>query len=344
MRSRDGWGAAGRALLCMALGSRARPRGHRVRRQPRRAAGRGAAGGRGGGARDATPAPRCTPAQPDGACPAGRVCRGGACIVDLDPGTPKPADAQDLAEWIWGFFDGHYGAFPATNVDWDDVHQRLLAAVSAATTQHAFEWAVVSAVGELQDGHTYARPAGWCERTGRYGRTRSNTGACVVEVAGSFVVYQAAPDNPMGLVPGDEILAIDGRTMEEALSDLEAQPRCRASFSTAAELRDTLVASVLYRPATDRSMRVRRTDGTVADLDIALLPEDGLIPCDGRVGVPDPVDRGLRRRVGRAARERPLRAPPRVRVRRPATATSAATRPSSGSCTTSSPKPSSSRA
>jgi hypothetical protein len=241
---------------------------------------------------DAPPPPSCAPDQPEGACPSGRVCRGGACIVDLDTGAPPGGDPLGTADWIWAFFDLNYGAFPATHVDWEAVHQRLLADVSAAPTQFAYHWAVVSAVGELQDGHSYAEPTGWCDQTGLFGLERSNTGACVVEVADGFIVYKAVPDNPMGLVAGDEVLAVDGRTVEAALSDLEAQPRCYVSFSTAAGLRDSLVASVMYRPATDTSMRVRRVDGTVVDLDIQPLPEGGLLKCDGRIGVPDPVDQG----------------------------------------------------
>jgi C-terminal processing protease CtpA/Prc len=251
---------------------------------------------------DAGPQGRCTPVQPYGECPAGRVCRSGACIVDLDPGTPITSEYwQEFAEWVWEVYDARYANFASSPVDWSDVHQRLTADVAAATTQYEAVWAIMRAVGELNDGHNGVLNDWFCEQTASVypldafmlnAGMQSNLGACLTETAEAFVVYHATPDNPMGLVPGDEILAVDGRTMEEALADLDAQPRCWASFSTPASRRHLLVSSVMYRPATDRSMRVRRADGTEADLDIQPLPANGVITCYGRIGVPDTVAEG----------------------------------------------------
>jgi C-terminal processing protease CtpA/Prc len=145
-------------------------------------------------------------------------------------------------------------------------------------------------VARLEDGHTAYASSYVCELDPGFSHAISNVGACATEIDGSLFVYRAVPAgaddtaSDTGLNVGDELLAIDGRSVEELLADIAAQPRCTIAASTPAQARARAVASVLFRAERDAVITVRRARGHEEDLPISLA--SSVIDCDGRVGVP----------------------------------------------------------
>jgi C-terminal processing protease CtpA/Prc len=248
--------------------------------------GSGGSGGLGGASEcSGAQCPPCSLESPTGPCPGARICREGACIVDLDPGTPADTDAGAFFDKIWSHYDTEYGAFPAKTVDWQAVHDEILPRIEETPTAFGVRWLVSQAVARIGDGHTAAYSLENCDVDPGFGRGVSNVGACATEIDGRLYVYRAAPDNPTGLAVGDELLSFDGRDAELALSDLAAQPRCYTAASTAAQQRSQLVASLLFRDEGDESVRVRHADGSEEDLAIDVSTQSSeLLACDGRIG------------------------------------------------------------
>jgi C-terminal processing protease CtpA/Prc len=233
----------------------------------------------------------CAPATPEGACPLGRVCRAGACVIDLDPGDPPPGSPAERFDRIWSFYDTEYGAFAAKSVDWDAVRADYGARVAAATTGFEVDWLIDRAVAAIGDAHSCAISEAACDLDPGYGAGLSNLGACVTEVDGRLLVYSLGAGNPLGLARGDELVAIDGRGPELLIGDAAAQPRCGGCASTPAQARADAVASLLMRAASDRVMTVRRAGGAVEELPIDLA--GSVIACGGRVGVGGTTSHGF---------------------------------------------------
>jgi C-terminal processing protease CtpA/Prc len=243
---------------------------------------------------DAAPA-SCSPAAPGGACPAGRTCSEGACIVDLDPKKPvsDKAAATKLFEAIWSFYDQSYGAFPAKpKLDWSAVKTSYKPRVAAAKTQFELVWTLQRMVAEIGDGHTYALEQSQCSTTGYWGNAYANVGACVTEGDdGNLYVYKLGAGNPSGFKRGDRLLSIDGRDVTALLRDAEHQPRCSIYHSTKAMQRARLVDGLLFRGPKDRKARVRRA-GKELELTLQVATSPGqLLGCDGVVGVDKPTER-----------------------------------------------------
>jgi C-terminal processing protease CtpA/Prc len=239
----------------------------------------GAAGGAGGGGGEG---PGCT--EP---CPDGRVCvDGDACIFPLDPGGALTDVDAALATWdaIWTFYDTEYGAFPAKDVDWDAVRSDTSAAIAGAATVFEADWRVVQGVNEIQDGHTGAVSQPICSVDPGFSSSTSNIGACLAAIDGHALVYKAEPASGWGL--GDEVVAFDGRTVEEAKRDLVHQPRCFSAVSTDAHRERTIVDGLMFRAPTDQLVTVIRAGQTSPeDVAIQTIPTSGGLKCDGRIGL-----------------------------------------------------------
>lgn len=205
------------------------------------------AGGEGGG----EPATCSTP------CPAHRTClpEVDACVVTSDLG-PSDESLSALFETIWTFYDESYGAFPIKDVDWASVRAQTLIELAEAPNRFWQLWAITRAVAAIGDGHTGAYSPDLCGATLGFGRGESNTGACVTEIEGRLVVYEASAES--GLEVGDEVMAVDGRDVEAMLRDVLHQPRCAPAVSTAAQARWTAVDSVMQRPYEDGALTILR--------------------------------------------------------------------------------------
>jgi C-terminal processing protease CtpA/Prc len=229
----------------------------------------------------------CSLAVPDGRCPGDRVCREGACIVDLDPGAPvSSADATQLFEQLWRFYDEGYGAFSAKPaLDWATIKATYAPRVARAKTTFALNWTLQQMVDEIGDGHTYALDKGQCALTGLWGQSYSNVGACVTEADdGALYVYRLGGQNPAGFALGDRLVSIDGRGVEALLQDAAAQPRCILGASTEAMRRAKLIDSLLFRGAQDRQVVVERA-GQQVTLSLAPTGNQSPLRCDSLVGV-----------------------------------------------------------
>lgn len=229
---------------------------------------------------------RCSTSAPMGECPAGRACQEGACIVQLNPGPPleDPDQAFKVLEEIWTFYDESYGAFPAKTVDWDQIRLDYLARLPLVETISQLSWLMAQMVNEIGDGHTYLIDPARCGQDQNYGQFYSNVGACLTEVDGELLVYRTQEGS--GFQPGDQVISIDGRSAEEALFDLELQPRCSISASTTAMKRSSLVDGLLLRAPTDKEAVIQRLNGHEVTVPLQHLPlTPSWLPCDGRVGL-----------------------------------------------------------
>jgi len=215
----------------------------------------------------------------------------GACIVDLDPGDPVVDREQTAADFeaIWQLYDEGYAGFVAKpQVDWDELRLRYGPGVREASTRFEASWGVSQMVAGLGDGHAIAQDLWRCSHCGFWGEPLSNVGACLSEVNGALFVNQVVPAHRSGFLPGDELIAIDGRGVESLLSDLNAQPRCHVGASTVAMHRARLVAGLMHRAETDHLATLRR-DGV--EISLELQPSEDFaewLPCDGRVGPVSP--------------------------------------------------------
>jgi len=225
----------------------------------------------------------CAVDAPNGACPGRRVCAGGACVVPIDDGTDIEDDVADTWSAMWTAYNEGYGAFAAKpDLDWVAVRDDVAARVDDATTKMQAEWAMSRGVQAIGDGHTFMVPTRLCQLDPGFGAHQSNIGACLEETDDGFVVAQVGDDNPMGFVVGDVVTAFDGRSVEDALHDLDEQPRCVVNHSTPAMLRQSLVHSVMFRDRDDVDVDVQGADGSVETR--PLLFTDRPLPCNGVLG------------------------------------------------------------
>lgn len=239
------------------------------------------------GSPDAGPTGPCSTGNPNGICPAGRTCFNGGCVVPVDPGAPVTG-SEAVTEFmhIWEFMDQSYGVFEHKDVDWNEVWTRYAQQLRDVTTQLQKDWLITLAVSEIHDGHTSAMSKYLAQNNPGWGFSYSNTGACVTEIQDNLVVYKTSTSFQGGLQLGDTLLAIDGRTKEQVLTDAEQQPRSWVAYSTDAHRRANLVDSLLFRAMTDKVFTVRHANGEQEEIPVRVAQsQQAWLKCDGRMGV-----------------------------------------------------------
>jgi len=243
---------------------------------------------------DTDPDPRfddtCSEQQPDGPCPGARICVEGACVFDVDPGTPAPPLAQRLDTWerVAGLVADNYAAFGAKpELDWAIVTDDVATALASVETELGYAVTMSRGVAEIGDGHTYlVHPA--CQRLVLPARGSTNTGVCFVEgEAGAILANRVTNAATMDIGLGDRLLAVDGRPVERLLTDFAAQPRCLYVGSTPEMTRADRVQTLGWRAADESMMTVERPDGRIAEVPVELAGPP--TRCDTRT--PPPVQR-----------------------------------------------------
>jgi carboxyl-terminal processing protease len=141
-------------------------------------------------------------------------------------------------ERLWTAVYHHYPYFEQKGVDWDEVYRRYQPQVAAATSDAAYYDLVGLMLAELNDAHT-----------GLPGAPQADPGcnfALVWEVEGEAVVIAAGgPAVGTGLGVGARILTVDGRSLPDALAQVD--PRRRVG-STARQQRARAFEQLLYTP------------------------------------------------------------------------------------------------
>lgn len=227
----------------------------------------------------------CSPANVDGTCPGEMTCWRGACIFEeWNPAPPNLEVLQADLESVWTTVAEQYAAFAAKRLDWAAVLDEFSDRLQSVGTQGEGEWTIVSMVRTLEDGHTYALRSDVCATALPYVQNVSDVGACLEEDDAGVFVYAVQPGNPTGLQVGDRLIGIDDRSVEDALSDRLAQPRCTANASTPEMARRAALHSLLYRGRDGETLRIQRpANGSFQALDVAVERAGTTLACDGRL-------------------------------------------------------------
>ncbi|HEY1099475.1 MAG TPA: S41 family peptidase [Myxococcota bacterium] len=214
-----------------------------------------------------------------GVCPGDRVCVDGGCIVPIADDTPVVRE-QAAARWdlLWGTVMQNHAMFAVEPfAPWDDLYFEVLDRVTNASSQTESDWIMQQAMATLEDGHvgvyfllTMCDADEVGSDTALFGQVQSgsNVGACVVPAGDAAIVTSVDDDAPTTLLPGDEIVAVDGRNLEQVIGDLDAQPKCFFRAANEAHRRAQLLSWVLLRDDGDEVLTVRR-DGDLVDVPIA---------------------------------------------------------------------------
>lgn len=134
---------------------------------------------------------------------------------------------------FWDTVDREFACFQDLDVDWDGLRDRYRPEVVAGVSKGHFAAIMGRMSLALMEAHTVAldRVVFWRTGTepgvpllvvGGWGRS-NDFGACLTPLPDrSLLVYQALPDHPMGLAPGDVVLGYDGRPWAELYPEMLA--------------------------------------------------------------------------------------------------------------------------
>lgn len=158
------------------------------------------------------------------------------------PGETRSANFARL----WRALDYAYPYFAEKGVDWDALYAHYAPQAQQAQSDEAYWRVVAQMLAELNDGHTgLLSPSAQSGR--RYFATCRDIGSAIV------VDEVGATARAAGLKRGDEVYAVDGRPINEALEALPPtliagstpqSRRVKAAFNVLSTTGDTLVVTV----------------------------------------------------------------------------------------------------
>lgn len=124
---------------------------------------------------------------------------------------PPASDRVANFERFWRAMDAVYPYFELKGVDWDAVYEANAPRVAAAESEEAYRQIVAEILSELDDLHT---------RVNGVSSPMACCFAVTTEIDGQAVVTRSgAQATEAGLVPGAQIVAVDGRPVEERVQD-----------------------------------------------------------------------------------------------------------------------------
>lgn len=231
---------------------------------------------------DGVPLGSCSVAEPRGLCNGTRICVGGACVVDVDPGAPAPPLAELEADWdrIGSEVERRYGAFEAKpDLDWSAVRTEVASALGEANTELEAIDVMARGLTRIGDGHTFLRhPA--CDGLPIPAFGWTNSGVCFAQDSeGMYRVSRLFAGAPEGVALGDALVSVDGRGVERLLDDMGAQPGCPNVGSTPAMDHRRRVHTLGWREVGERLSLM-----TIAgeDLEVSVRDDRRFARCDGR--------------------------------------------------------------
>jgi len=160
--------------------------------------------------------------------------QGWAELIDETWGPGRPTGEKlFFFDTFWDAVDREFACFQDLDVDWDGLRDLYRPEVVAGVSKGRFAAIMGRLSLALMEAHTVAfdRDVVWGTGTepgvpllvvGGWSRT-NDFGACLTPLPDrSLLVYQALPDHPMGLVPGDIVLGYDGRPWAELYPEMLA--------------------------------------------------------------------------------------------------------------------------
>ena len=127
-------------------------------------------------------------------------------------------ERQRICEEIWHKIDLWYSYFDDKDIDWESVRQVYLDEVAEARSDYEFFASMGAMVRELQDSHSYMY-----DYPKPVSINRGKPGIRIAEAEGKPVVAEVVPGSDAegkGIVPGLEIVSVDGYPAEECISSL----------------------------------------------------------------------------------------------------------------------------
>lgn len=172
---------------------------------------------------------------------------------------PDLEDRQAVFEALWGDVRRNYGAFAASELDWDRMHDRMAPQIDGAESYGEFYALLSHAFGDMRDANnlissravcstpvTERPPVFFTQDPESYRSGAQNLGLCVTALADDTVlVYDAAPDNPAGLRPGDRIIGFDERPLRALLTEAMELPMCGRHAASAQAEDELLLRSLV---------------------------------------------------------------------------------------------------
>jgi C-terminal processing protease CtpA/Prc len=176
---------------------------------------------------------------------------------------PPSQDQLAMAQTLWQTIDAieaNTGVAPFAGVDTHALYTRLEAELFASAP------APISLVKVLRKA-TLAYPSGhlgFALEGGCVVASSSSTiGACSQPYRDHAVVSFVSDDNPVGLLPGDEILSVNGRSGAQMMQAALEQPMCTVSSASESNRRFTAGTSLFAMMTVGAKVEVRHLDGTV---------------------------------------------------------------------------------
>ncbi|MGI6132024.1 MAG: S41 family peptidase [Bacillota bacterium] len=196
----------------------------------------------------------------------GSETRGNGASADL---SYSIEERRRICEEVWRKIALWYSYFDDKGIDWESVKPRYLDLAAGSRSDREFFACITSLLRELHDGHSYVYEyPKLVPGMGNRGTPRMR----VTETAGRPIVAEVASSSDAedkGVIPGLEIVSVDGQPAEERIRSLV--PLITASTSWYA--RSAAVAAILNGDL-DQAVHVelRRPDGTVFGVSLAREP------------------------------------------------------------------------
>jgi carboxyl-terminal processing protease len=173
----------------------------------------------------------------------------------------SPKDRAEVFETVWKDVRDAYYDPEFHGVNWQQVHDRYQPQLDQVKTDDDFYIFLNRMTGELHDAHTRVNsPLQWENRQKQQG---VGVGLAADEFDGKVVITTVTPDSSAaraGVLPGMEVVSVDGRPVVEALKSSAA----RVSFISSERITHLRTIGRIFSgpPATNVSMVLRRADET----------------------------------------------------------------------------------
>jgi C-terminal processing protease CtpA/Prc len=188
---------------------------------------------------------------------------------DLPPGYAD-ALAQTIDE-----IDSRTGLGPDFKVDVAKLKSDALALLQTGgkTADDGLWLAIRSVEAAYPAGHLQVYPSAikTCGTAALPMQSSSFVGACTQPFADHAVVTSASPGNELGLAPGDEIVAIDGKSGAAMLDAAFAKPMCGTASPSASHRRALSATSLFAAVAVGTTVTIKHPSGATETKTVAKL-------------------------------------------------------------------------
>lgn len=201
------------------------------------------------------------------------VCRGGVCA---SISARQRVWSQSLREVIDNI-DLGLGTAPDLQVDAQALHASLESDLfHQPESTFAYFGVLRKALLAYPNGHLSLYAEGACGRAAQPTVSTSSIGACTQPYQDHAVVSFVGNDNPLGLVPGDEILSIDGKQGAEMLRASLEQPLCGNSAASESNRRYAAGTSVFATAHVGTVFTVKHAAGAIEQKTVGKLATKAL--------------------------------------------------------------------